>query len=416
MTTIHQQRLDNGLWLLAEPIAGVQSLSMTLLLPAGVATEPAGRQGVAAMFSELMNRGAGGKNAREHSDALDLLGVQRGTSVETHHVRFSATMIGSKLEPALPLLLAMATDPMLPEDALEASRDLCIGEIDSLDDEPQERCMLELRRLHYPEPMGRSPLGVREDLEKLTLDDVRSFWKSRVVPDGAVLSFAGKFDWPTLRDAVQRAVAGWSGRAEPAVMRPEPERSYHHLHADTTQVHIALAYDALPEVHPDAIVMRAATAVLSGGMSGRLFTEVREKRGLVYSVYAAYAGYKDRGAILGYAGTTTPRAQETLDVFTNELRRLSEGVSKDEFDRAIVGMKSRIVMQGESTGARAGAIAVDQYLRGKPRTLADIAAEVDSITLDRLVAFVRANEPGDMTIVTIGPQPLRAPERASAGV
>ena len=119
-------------------------------------------------------------------------------------------------------------------------------------------------------------------------------------------------------------------------------------------------------------------------MSGRLFTEVREKRGLCYSVFASYAGHKTYGAVLGYAGTTVPRAQETLDVLVAELKRLSQGVEPDEYERAVVGMKSRLVMQGESTSARARAIAGDQYVYGQPRTLDEWAAKVDAITLGPL--------------------------------
>ena len=105
-----------------------------------------------------------------------------------------------------------------------------------------------------------------------------------------------------------------------------------------------------------------------------------------------------------------PRAKETLEVLVDELCKVSQGVKQDEFDRAIVGMKSRLVMQGESTGARASAIAADQYMRGRPRTLAEWAQRVDDITLDGLNQFLRDHPPGDMTIVTIGPEELEEQE------
>ena len=408
MTQIYQERLPNGLWLLAEPVPAAGSLAMTMLLPAGAAAEPQGQQGVSAVLSEMLFRGAGGLSAREHSDALDRLGVQRDTSVETRHLRLSATMIGSKLDEALPLLLDMASRPNLGEESLEPSRDLCLQEIDALEDEPQERCVLELRERHFPAPLGRSPLGKRDDLESLSLEQVRDFQRLACVPDGAILAFAGRFDWDRLRERVSRQFEGWQGGLTMPQPTTQAQRGYHHLKAETSQVHLALAYDAVAETHPDSVLQKAAAAVLSGGMSGRLFTEVREKRGLCYAVYAAYLGQEDRGSMLGYAGTTTPRAQETLDVMTAELRKLSEGVNASEFERAIVGMKSCVVMQGESTSARAASIARDQSLRGHPRTLEEIAAEVDSVTLEKLERFVREHPAGEMTIVTIGPAALRA--------
>ena len=292
------------------------------------------------------------------------------------------------------------------------SVDLQLQSLESLADEPQRRVMLNLRRRHYPDPIGRAPLGVKEHLEALRLADVRQLWEDRFKPDGSIIAFAGAFDWDHLVERVGSLLGEWEGSAEPAVAEGEGEGGASHESAETTQVHIALAYPTVAEVDDDSVVQAAAAAVLSGGMSGRLFTEVREKRGLVYAVSASYAGQKDRGDIMAYAGTTAPRAQETLDVLTAELRRLSDGVTRDEFDRAIVGMKSRLVMQGESTSARASAIATDQYLYGRPKSLAEHAAEVDAVTLDRVNGFIADRRPSRMTVTTLGPEPLQTPPDA----
>lgn len=408
MHRIHQHRLANGLWLVAEPIAEVQSLAMSLLLPAGVSLEPEHQQGAATMLSEMICRGAGGLDARAHSDALDHLGVQRGTGVDTHHLRLSAAMIADKLPQALPLLMDMVRRPLLADDALEPTRDLSLQSLEALEDEPQQKVFIALRRQHHPQPFGRSPMGRREDLEAMTLDHVRAFWRRSFVPDGAVLSFAGKLDWTELRERVESLLGDWTGQ----LASPEPTapatRGYYHENAPSTQVHIGLAYDAPPETDPSSMLQRAAVAVLSGGMSGRLFTQVRERRGLVYSVFARYGSDRRRGSVFSYAGTTAPRAQETLQVLTDELRGLAKGIEPDEFQRAIVGMKAGLVMQGESTSARAGAIAADQYLLDHPRTLEEVSAQVDALTLDEVVRFVTEHPPGAMTTVTIGPEPLQA--------
>ncbi len=410
ITTIHQHRLPNGLWLIAEPIAASKSLAMTLLTPAGSAPEPVDQQGVAAVLSDLIFRGAGGRSARDHCDALDNLGVQRDASVETHHLRLSAAMIGRHVDQALPLLADVICRPNLDEATFAPSRDLAIAAIDSLNDEPQQRVMLTLRQRFNPQPLGRSLYGQREHLQALTIEQARDYWKRRVCPDGAILAFAGAFDWAQLRSLVEQHFSNWQGKAvETPAGAPGP-RGYLHESAQTAQVHLALAYDALSEADPRNMTQRAAVAVLSGGMSGRLFTNVREERGLCYAVYALYSGQRDRGGVVAYAGTTGPRAQETLDVLTAELRRMSEGVASDEFERAIVGMKSRLVMQGESTAARAAALAHDQFLLDRPRSLDELAELVDAVTLDDLNDFVRSHPPGEMTIVTIGPEPLQVPK------
>lgn len=399
--------LPGGLTLLAEPIEGVQSLGMTLLLPAGTIHEPADRQGAAGVLAELICRGAGGRSAREHSDALDRLGVHRSANAGGRHIQLSATMIGDKLDAALPLLLDMVTRPNLEDKAFAPSRELALQSLAALEDEPQQRAMVNLTRRHFPTPFDRVPTGVREHLEALTADDIRGMWKRCFVPGGAVLAFAGQLDPDELHQRVEQHLADWSGEVDEPVPSGDAERGYQHETSDTAQTHLALAYETVPESDPRSTLQRAATAVLSGGMSGRLFTEVREKRGLCYAVFSRYAGRRDSGTVMTYAGTTPARAQETLDVVTHELRRLGDGIDKDEFQRARVGMKSRLVMQGESTSARAASLASDSYNLGRARSLQEMADEVDAVTLDDLIAFAREHRPEEMTVCSIGPDALQ---------
>lgn len=406
-SAIHTSILPGGLTLLAEPIEGVRSLGMTLLLPAGTVHEPDDRQGAAGVLAELICRGAGGRSAREHSDELDRLGVHRSAHAGGRHLQLSATLVGDQVDAALPLLLDMATRPNLEESAFHPSRELALQSLDALEDEPQQRAMVNLTRAHFPSPYDRVSTGVREHIETLTLDDVRAMKKRCFVPGGAVLAFAGHLDPDALRQRVEQQVADWTGTIEEPASQGKAARGYQHETADTAQTHLALAHDAVPESDPRSTLQRVAVALLSGGMSGRLFTEVREKRGLCYAVFARYAGQRDRGTVMTYAGTTPARAQETLDVVIHELRRLGEGIGEDEFERARVGMKSRLVMQGESTGARAASLASDFYNLGRARSLEELAADVDAVTLDKLIDFAKDYRPNDITVCSIGSKPLQ---------
>ena len=142
-------------------------------------------------------------------------------------------------------------------------------------------------------------------------------------------------------------------------------------------------------------------------MSSRLFTEVREKRGLCYSVYASHEGMKDRGTIVGYSGTRPERAQETLDVMLAEFNKLRDGVQQDEIDRMKAGLKTSLIMQQESTSARAGAIARDWYYLGRVRSFEEIQHEIDSLTPQRVMDYVDAFPFRNPTIVTLGPAELK---------
>jgi len=403
---VHTHTYPNGLTLLVEPIADVESAGLTLLLPAGAATEPADRRGAGSVLTEWLFRGAGDRDARAHSEALDQLGVKRDSSTSAHHQRLGATMLGDRLHDALPLILDMALRPQLPDDAFGPCRDLAIQAIDGLEDEPQRKVMLELRGAHLPEPLNRSPLGRREHLQNMTADDVRSFVQARYVPGRAILGLAGKVDPDSLVERIGELIDGWTGAADEVEPGDTPERGHHHVRADSTQQHIGLAYDAVPETDPNAMTQRIGIAALSGGMSARLFTEIREKRGLCYAVHAAYQTIMPRGVVGAYAGTTVDRAEETLQVLEHEMRRLSDGIDDDEFQRAVAGLKSRLVIQGESTSARAAAIAGDQFILGRPRTLDELEAEIDNVTLTALNDFLASHRPETFTTVNIGPKPL----------
>ncbi|MDH3582930.1 MAG: insulinase family protein [Phycisphaerae bacterium] len=409
MQRIHTHEYDNGLKLLVEPHQGVASCGLTWLLPAGVVCEPPGGHGTCTLLSELMFRGAGDRDARAHSDALDGLGVQRSTEAQPWHLALQATMMGARLPEALPLLVDMVSSPHLDADAFEPTRQLALQSLEALEDDPQEKVIVELKERFLGDPLGRSVYGRGEDLRALAVEDVRAFKQHQLVPHGAILGVAGAVDFPAVRDLVGRLLDGWSGDVDLPEARCSGPGGHHHVPAETAQEHIGVAHFAPAEPDPQSMVQRLGIAVLSGGMSGRLFTEVREKRGLCYAVHAMYAAGKEIGAVLAYAGSTPQQAPETLEVLVEQLQGISEGVTPDEFQRAVVGLKSRLVMQGESTSARAAAIARDQYLLDHPRTLDEIATAVDAITVDQLNAFLAGHRPDRFTTLALGPQPLAAP-------
>src|SRR4029078_1977860 len=142
-------------------------------------------------------------------------------------------------------------------------------------------------------------------------------------------------------------------------------------------------------------------------MSSRLFTEVREKRGLVYTVYASCHSLRSRGSILAYAGTTAERAQETLDVMLAELKRLYDGITDEEIDRLKGRIKRALIIQQESSPSRAGSIALDWYYLNRVRTMTELSHIIDGLTADSINAYLAANRPREFSIVTIGQEPLQ---------
>jgi predicted Zn-dependent peptidase len=405
-----QHTFGNGLTLLAEQMPGMQSAAMTLLLPAGASTDPADRNGSATVLGELVLRGAGNRDSRQLTEYLDSLGLQRSSSVGVHHTRFGCAAPAAKVMEGLATYADIVRRPHLPEAGFTAARDLALQALEGLEDEPRQKLLLKVREWHLPSPLGRSAMGQKAHLEKLTVELCRADFKQRYHAQGAILSLAGKVDFDAAKAEVERCFGDWAGGTEAELKLMPPPGRTHFEEQKSEQTHIAIAYASVPETHADYYTARMAVEVLSGGMSGRLFTEIREKRGLCYSVGANYSSLRGLGSIFGYAGTSNDRAQATLDCFIAELHRLSEGVTNEELDRAKIGLKASIIMSGESTSSRAGAIAHDYFMRGRIRTLNEISAAIEGVSVDRVNAYLKANKPGAFTIVIVGPKALELPK------
>ncbi len=416
MTGIQIRQLECGMDLIVEKIPTVRSVGMSWSITGGSAREPAPLEGLGAMWTELLFRGAGQLDSRGHADAMDRLGASRHAGSQTFFMNISGTMLGQRVIDALPLFVNMVRSPRMDEASIEPTRDLCMQALASLQDDPHQRVMMLARKNHEPTPLNRSGMGRLETLKTLTRDNLVDEWKRLAVPTGSVIALAGDVDADAIESRLNELLAGWAGQVDDVTWEHQGERGACHESDDTNQVHIAVLHDAPKEADEDSLLERVVLNVLSGGMSGRLFTEVREKRALVYSVNASYAASRDFGRVAAYAGTTPDKAQETLDVLVGELTRINGdtstggGASQEEFDRAIVGMKSRLVMSGESTSARAGALASDWFRVGRPRTLDELAKAIDAVTLDQVNEYLARRELGKLTIATIGPEPLQAPE------
>lgn len=401
---IHTFTLPNGLTLAVEPMPHLRSAAWTLLIVAGSATDPDGQSGAMQLLNGMVYRGAGERDARALSNALDDLGVQRGGGVGTEYTTLGGAALADDLAAALELYADIVQRPRLPAAEIEAERALALQAIQSLNDNPSQKLFVELSKVYFGGAFGRSTLGEIDELQAIDHAALQRDHAARFKPQGGVLAVAGGVDPDEVRAVAERVFADWQG-APPATPMPaaQTEPRYQHVQQDTNQTQIAVAYGGRSLDDPHYYHDRLALNVLSGGMGARLFTEVREKRGLVYSVFAGPRIYKGLGLTLGYAGTQPERAQETTDVLLGELRRIREGVTSDELQRARTGLLAALVMQGESTGARAGAMASDLYLIGRARTLDEIRAAVDGITLDNLNRYLADAPPPTFTVLTLGP-------------
>jgi predicted Zn-dependent peptidase len=399
--------------LIGEPTRALESAAFTFLAPAGCCFDPPGHAGLASLTGEMMLRGAGPRNSRTWVSDLENLGVERGESVGVAQSTYHGATLRDNVYAGIGLFADMLRSPHLPADQLDAGRSACLQELRALDDEPSHKLMIELRRRRYPDPWGRSSHGDEAGLRAATIDNVRQFHVRHHRPGNTILAVAGNFDWRRMCDEVERLFGDWQPLevAEPPVKNGRPPGN--HIPFQSNQSHVGIAYPTIPYKHPDYFQAWAAVGVLSSGSSSRLFTEVREKRGLCYTVYASLHTQRDRASVLCYAGTTAERAQETLDVTMDELQKLGSGIEQAELDRLKARIKSSLIMQQESTSARSGSLARDWYHLGRARSLDEVGKLVDALSAETINTFLAKNPPSDLLVVTLGPEPLQIPDGIS---
>lgn len=404
---IYSHQLANGLTLVAEEMDWLESAAFALLLPAGCAFEEEKKLGLGNLTCEMVQRGAGRRDSRQIVADLENLGADTSSSVSIAHTSFGGAMPAESLFPVLGIYGDMVQRPHLPDDQVDDARLTCLQEVRAIEDDLAQKLMLTLRMRHYADPWGRGPHGSEETVSSLNRADVERHFQSRYMPRGAILSVAGKINWLALKDHVEVVFGEWDHGKPFTVVEKAPPRKYVHLNAESSQTHIGVAIDGVPYSHPDYFQLRGAVGVLSDGMSSRLFTEIREKRALVYTVYGSCHSLHDRGAVLAYAGTTAERAQETLDVLVAELRGLYKGVTHDELGRLKGRIKRSLIIQQESSSSRAGSIALDWYFLGRVRTLTELSKIIGDLSVDSINAYLAANSPREFTVATVGPEPLK---------
>ena len=398
--------LDNGLTLVMEPMQDVQSAAFSLLVPGGSINDPPGQNGSAAVLCDLITRGAGNYDSKQLSLVLDNLGLQRSENAGAMHLSFSGATLAENLTQALTVYADIVQRPLLPEEQFAGARAGIEQALMALEDEPRQKVIQELRRRCYPDPWGKPSDGDRRDLPNLTCASVTDHYRRCFRPNETILGVAGRFDPHEIQDVVEREFGDWARQDVPEIVSGECGDRVDHIDHDSTQTQIGIAYQSVPYAHPEYFAAWAAVGVLSGGMSSRLFTEVREKRGLCYAVYASLSSLRDQARVLCYAGTTVERAQETLDVTLQELVRLADGIEASELDRCRARAKSSLIMQQESTIARSAAVARDWYHLGRIMTLQEIHDQIESLTIETVLDHVQRFPARDFTVVTIGPQAL----------
>ena len=398
----------NGLVLVAQRMPWVESAALTLLVPAGCSRDPADRLGLSNITCEMVQRGCGERDSRQFVSELENLGVDHNASVSIAHTSFGGAMPADKIERALPIYADLVRRPHLPADQLEDARLSCIHEIRaSTTTWPSSRCSNCATPIR-PRVGAAQPRDPGGDGTGRTGGCPAAF-QGHVSASRSHSQYRREDRLRALREQVSELFGSWNGDPPADVPASRGDAESVHLTHDSNQTHLAIGYASVPYGDPLYYQARGAVGVLSDGMSSRLFTEVREKRGLCYAVYAVCHTLRNQASVFCYAGTTTDRAQETVQVVLEELRELRRGVQPDELRRLQARLKSVLIMQQESSSARSSSIAADWYYLGRVQTVEQVRQIVERLSCESVNAYLADHPPSQFTVVTLGQKQLEIP-------
>jgi predicted Zn-dependent peptidase len=384
-------RLPSGLVVITDAMAHLETASLGVWVGAGSRDERADEHGISHLLEHMAFKGTSRRTARQIAEEIEAVGgdLNAATSIET--TAYYARVLRADVPLALDVLSDILTDPAFDPQELRREQNVIVQEIGAAEDTPDDLIWDRLQEVAFAgQPIGRSVLG--------TPATVRSFDRARLAaylarnyraPD-MVIAAAGAVDHQAVVAHVGRAFSSFAGPAAPA---PEPARFVGGSRVesrDLEQVHIALAMQGLPQRDPNLYSLQVFTNILGGGMSSRLFQEVREQRGLCYSIYTFHSPYADCGVFGLYAGTDSADVAELMRVVVDEINVAAETVNEAEIGRAKAQMKAGLLMALESSGARAEQLARQIINWGRPIALDEIIAKIEAVTVDTARAAGRA--------------------------
>lgn len=397
--------LPNGLRVAAMEMPGLTTLSAHLRWPLGTAYDPPDAQGAAVVVHEWLQRGAGDRDAHAQADAFDRYGARRGGGVGREHASLAVACLARDASHVLPLLADAVGAARLDDDEFEGARQLALQELAAASDDPGERLFEAAVAARYAGGHGRGAYGVRGHLERLTAARVRAIARARVVPGGAVLALAGGRDAAGLLALAADAFGAWRGVALDGVAPTLRPRRRVHRDGNGGQTQIALVDDAVPPGQAGWTEQAVAMTALSGATAARLWTVVRETRGLAYEVGSGIHVVAGDAYRLTYAATSPARASELIDVLHAELDRCRAGLEHDELVRAQRLLRTAVVFEGETSGGRAARLASDIVRFGRPRAVDEVEAAISGLDLAHVNGFLASRPPLEATVVTTGPRP-----------
>ncbi|AHY56512.1 M16 family metallopeptidase [Bradyrhizobium japonicum] len=390
--SVEMSKLASGLTVVTDEMPHLETAALGVWAGVGGRDEKPNEHGISHLLEHMAFKGTTKRSSREIVEEIEAVGgdLNAGTSTET--TSYYARVLKADVPLALDVLADILANPAFEPDELEREKNVIVQEIGAAQDTPDDVVFEHLNELCYPDqPMGRSLLGTAKTLRAFNRDMLRGYLSTHYRGPDMVVAAAGAVNHKQVVAEVEKRFASFEGTPGP---KPQAARfgkgGAKVVHRELEQAHLTLALEGVPQSDLSLFSLQVFTNVLGGGMSSRLFQEVREKRGLCYSIYSFHAPYTDTGFFGLYTGTDPADAPEMMEVVVDIMNDSVETLTEAEIARAKAQMKAGLLMALESCSSRAEQLARHVLAYGRPQTVEELVARIDAVSVESTRDAARA--------------------------
>lgn len=377
--------LSNGLRVVVEYIPTCRSVSFGIWVKTGSRNETPENNGISHFIEHMLFKGTETRSAKDIADLFDGIGGNVNAFTAKEYTCYFAKVLDQHLPLAVDALSDMFFHSQFDEHELSKEKNVILEEIAMYEDTPDDKVHDEASRASYGDhPLAYSILGLEDRLTAMTSDTLRNYMKSNYRIDNTVIAVAGNVEKEALIELLERHFGAFANRGtESPITAPSFEGTYLFHKKKTEQNHICMTFPGLSIADPQLYAMILLNNAVGGGMSSRLFQEIREKRGLAYSVYSYHTSYADSGLFTVYAGTAPKQTKEVLDLTIEMMQELSaKGLTDAELHRGKEQLKGSLILSLESTSSRMNRLGKNELMIGRHYTLDELLARIDAVQMD----------------------------------
>jgi len=401
---IRVTRLANGFTIASDRMDSVETVSLGVWADVGTRNEPADINGISHLLEHMAFKGTERRSARAIAEEIEAVGGHLNAYTAREQTAYYAKILSGDLPLAVDIIGDILQHSTFDAEELARERAVVLQEIGQAEDTPDDIVFDHFQAAAFPDqPMGRPVLGQAEIVSRLSGETIRAYLLRHYSPERLVLSAAGSIDHDRL---VELATATFAAFPTGHPAAPEPARyagGESRVERDLEQVHVVFGLPGVAYLDPDYYALGLLSTLVGGGMSSRLFQEIREKRGLVYSIYSFTSSFHDGGLFGVYAGTGEREAAEILPLLIEELNRLPMTVTEEELSRAKAQSKAGVLMSRESTSNRAEQLASQLLTYGRPLPVEEIVSRIEAVDVAHLARIARRLTAGAPTLAALGP-------------